>query len=137
MEMVPSSLPMQINMSLADRDIYLIHIEKEIEIRRKRLLEKQKKIQQLSKQNIFLQQVKEDYAHYHATILQQKQEQLRAMELLHQYLHDLTLSENLSKNNVKDARYEQKKILQEIKKIKKHVDELIHVNDRVISDLKK
>jgi hypothetical protein len=115
----------------------LIHIEKEIEIRRKRLIEKQTKMKQLSKQNHFLQQVKEDYAQYHATILRQKQEQLRAMELLHQYLHELTLTEQLSKNNIKDARYEQRKILHEIKKIKKQVDELVQVNDLVISEIKK
>jgi len=137
MEIVSSFLPSQINRSLANRDVYLIHIEKEIEIRRKRLIEKQTKMKQLSKQNHFLQQVKEDYAQYHATILRQKQEQLRAMELLHQYLHELTLTEQLSKNNIKDARYEQRKILHEIKKIKKQVDELVQVNDLVISEIKK
>ena len=40
-------------MNIADRDIYLIHIEKEIEIRRKRLLEKQQKMQHIISQNHF------------------------------------------------------------------------------------
>jgi hypothetical protein len=48
-------------MNFAERDIYLIHIEKEIEIRRKKLLEKQKKIHHISKQNQFLDLVKQDY----------------------------------------------------------------------------
>ena len=75
-------LPVPMNMNIANRDIYLIHIEKEIEIRRKRLLEKQHKIQQFARQNQFLEKIKQDYANYHQIILQQKQEQLRALELL-------------------------------------------------------
>ena len=46
-------------MNLADRDIYLIHIENEIQIRRKKLLEKQKKIHAITKQNQFLELVKQ------------------------------------------------------------------------------
>lgn len=112
-------------MNIADRDIYLIHIENEIEIKRKMLLEKQKNILRHSKENQLLEIVKQDYMKYHQTILQQKQEQLRALELLNQYIGDLTKSGELSKQNIKDSHYEQKKILNEIKKIKKSVDELV------------
>lgn len=125
-------LPVPMNMNIANRDIYLIHIEKEIEIRRKRLLEKQHKIQQFARQNQFLEKIKQDYANYHQIILQQKQEQLRALELLNLYINDLNKSGKLSTQNIKDSVYEQKKILAEIKKIKKSVDELIQFNDGII-----
>lgn len=125
-------LPVPMNMNIANRDIYLIHIEKEIEIRRKRLLEKQHKIQQFARQNQFLEKIKQDYANYHQIILQQKQEQLRALELLNLYINDLNKSGKLSTHNIKDSVYEQKKILAEIKKIKKSVDELIQFNDSII-----
>jgi hypothetical protein len=130
MEIVPE------RMNLADRDIYLIHIEKEIDIRRKMLLEKHKKLQRISKQNHFLEIVKQDYQKYHSIIVQQKQEQIRALELLNQYIADLTKSGKLSKHNIKDGIYEQKKILHEIKKIKRNVDELIQTNDKTIANLK-
>jgi hypothetical protein len=119
-------------MNLADRDIYLIHIENEIEIRKKKLLEKQKKIHGISKQNHFLELVKEDYKKYYDIIIQQKHEQLKALEILKSYIHDLSVSGNLSKNNIKDGLYEQKKILHEIKKIKKGLDEIIQNNHQSI-----
>lgn len=115
-------------MNLADRDIYLIHIENEIEIRKKKLLEKQKRLHSISKQNQFLELVKEDYKKYYDIIIEQKHEQLKALELLKNYIHDLSVSGNLSKNNIKDGLYEQKKILHEIKKIKKSLDEIIQTN---------
>ena len=131
--MIPLPMPMPINRNVAHRDIYLIHIEKEIEIRRKRLLEKQHQLQPILAQNRFLEKVKQDYAKYHAVIFQQKQEQLRALELLNQYIHDLQKSGKLSKQNIKDSVYEQKKILGEVKKIKKSVDELVQFNHDNIS----
>ena len=115
-------------MNLAERDIYLIHIENEIQIRRKKLLEKQNKMHGISKQNQFLELVKQDYKKYYDIIIQQKQEQLKALELLKNYIHDLSVSGNLSKGNIKDGLYEQKKILHEIKKIKKGLDEIIQTN---------
>ena len=115
-------------MNLAERDIYLIHIENEIQFRRKKLLEKQNKIHGISKQNHFLELVKQDYKKYYDIIIQQKQEQLKALELLKTYIHDLSVSGNLSKGNIKDGLYEQKKILHEIKKIKKGLDEIIQTN---------
>ena len=119
-------------MNLAERDVYLIHIENEIEIRRKRLVEKQKKIHDISKQNHFLELVKQDYKKYHNIIIQQKQDQLKALELLKHYIHDLSVSGNLSNQNIKDSLYEQKKLLYEIKKIKKSLDELIKFNDHIL-----
>jgi hypothetical protein len=120
-------------MSLADRDIYLIHIEHEIEIKRKKLLEKQKKICENTKMNRFLEMVKQDYLNYHSIIMKQKQEQLQALELLQKYIQDLNLSGNLSKQNLKDSEEEQKRILQEMKKIKKDLDYLIHHNNEILN----
>lgn len=130
MEFIPA------HMNIADRDIYIIHIEKQIDIRKKMLIEKQKKIHEFSKQNHFLEMVKEDYKKYHDVIIQQKQEQLKALDLLNYYINDLTKTGKLSKYNVQDGVYEQKKILKEIKKIKKSLDELIQANNQTITNLK-
>ena len=131
MEFIPA------HMNIANRDIYLIHIDNQIEIRKKMLIEKQKRIQHFSKQNHFLEMVKEDYQKYHDIIIQQKQEQIKALDLLNHYIYDLTKKGKLSKYNIKDGVYEQKKILSEIKKIKKSLDELIETNNGTIDNLKK
>ena len=117
---------------IADKDLYLLQIEKEIKIRRKKLLENQKKIQDISKQNQFLNIVKNDYSNYYNTIIQQKQDQLKALELLQEYINDLSNTGKLSKQNIKDSLYEQKKIFLEIKKIRKGLDELIELNNTIV-----
>lgn len=119
-------------MKVAERDFYLIQIEKEIKIRKKKLFENQKKIQDISKQIEFLNFVKDDYTNYYSVIIQQKQDQVKALELLNDYISDLSNTGKLSKQNLKDSLYEQKKILLEIRKIRKGLDELINSNNTIV-----
>ena len=114
-----------VQMSLAERDSHIVRIEEQIEAKRKLLLEKQKKMNVLAKQNTFLVGVRDDYNRYHQYIVKQKQEQMRAMESLHQYLADLANSTDMTVNNIKDAAIEQEKVLKEMRKIKGDLDELI------------
>jgi hypothetical protein len=124
MEIVPIKIP--VNMPLAERDKQLLHIEELIQAKRKMLLDKQKKIRFISKQNRFLDAVKSDYAKYYYYIAQQKQDQIKALELLNNYINDLTVSGKLSKHNIEDAKVEQSKILHEVKSIKNGLDSIIN-----------
>ena len=58
-------------------------------------------------------------------IYQQKKDQLVALKILDDYITDLTVSGNLTKHNIEDAKAEQLKILREVKLIKKNLDELV------------
>ncbi len=121
---------------LVKSDERLLQIEELINAKRKMLLDKQKKMRFISKQNLFLEAVKNDYAKYSSYIAQQKREQMEALDLLNNYIHDLTVSGKLSKHNIEDAKYEQSKILNELKSIKKGLDSIINdAND--ISVIKK
>ena len=120
MEIVP------VNMPLVKRDEQLLQIEELINAKRKMLLDKQKKIRFISKQNKFLDAVKDDYAKYYGYIVKQKREQIEALDLLNNYINDLTVSGKLSKNNVEDAKHEQSKILNELKNIQKGLDGIIN-----------
>lgn len=121
---------------LVKSDERLLQIEELINAKRKMLLDKQKKMRFISKQNLFLEAVKNDYAKYSSYIVQQKREQMEALDLLNNYIHDLTVSGKLSKHNIEDAKYEQTKILNELKSIKKGLDSIINdTND--ISVIKK
>jgi hypothetical protein len=121
---------------LEEKDQQLLQIENLIEAKRKMLLDKQKKIKQISKQNQFLDEIKRDYGKYYGYIIQQKREQMEALDLLNKYIHDLTISGKLSKSNIEDAKYEQKKILSELKRIKNGLDNIIKDTDDVNSLLK-
>jgi hypothetical protein len=108
-----------------DKDEQLIQLEQLIESKRRMLLEKQKKLRLVSKQNEFLDVVREDYAKYFDYIIKQKQDQVKALNLLNDYIHDLTRSGNLTKHNISDAKHEQRRIMNEMKSIQNNLDEII------------
>jgi hypothetical protein len=127
-------LPIQ--MDLASRDKQFIQLQQLIEMKRKMLLDKQIKYKKISKHNHFLEEIKNDYSNYSNYIMKQKQEQIQALEILHNYVKDLTISGNLSKQNVKDAKYEQKKIIKELNSIKHNLDNVIQNNNDINTDTK-
>ena len=130
MEIVP------VNMPLVKRDEQLLQIEELIAAKRKMLLDKQKKIRFISKQNKFLDAIKNDYAKYYGYIIKQKQDQMEALDMLNKYIHDLTISGKLSKNNIEDAKHEQSKILNELKNIKKGLDGIMNDTNDININLK-
>jgi hypothetical protein len=115
-----------INNTLVENDEKILQIEELIEAKRRMLLEKQKKLKNISKQNQFLEAVKSDYTKYYDYISQQKQDQIKALELLNGYIRDLSTSGQLSKHNIDDAKFEQEKLLKEIDEIKKGLETIIN-----------
>ena len=115
-----------INNTLVENDEKILQIEELIQAKRRMLLEKQKKFKNISKQNQFLEAVKSDYTKYYDYISQQKQDQIKALELLNGYIRDLSTSGQLSKHNIDDAKFEQEKLLKEIDEIKKGLETIIN-----------
>jgi|LauGreSuBDMM15SN_2_FD.fasta_scaffold365296_1 hypothetical protein len=103
---------------IEDSDSKLLHIEKMIKAKKNLLLSKQEKLEKISKNNHFLNEIKNDYQEYYNYIKKQKEEQILALNMLNEYIKDLSLSGELSKHNINDSKYEQKKILNEINSIK-------------------
>jgi hypothetical protein len=110
---------------IRERDEQFIQIQDLIDAKKKMLIDKQKKLRFISKQNKFLEAVKNDYAKYYDYIAQQKRDQIRALQVLDEYIKDLTLSGKLTKHNIEDAKEEQFKILNEVKSIKESLDSII------------
>ena len=121
---------------LENRDQQLLQIENLIDAKRKMLIDKQKKFKNLTKQNEFLNEVKQDYNKYYGYIVKQKEDQMSALTMLNGYIKDLTVSGNLSKNNIEDAKNEQNKILNEINSIKKGIDDIIKETGNINSAVK-
>jgi len=116
---------------LEKKDNQLLQIESLIDAKRKMLMDKQKKFKNITKQNEFLSEVKQDYNKYYGYIVKQKEDQMSALSMLNNYIKDLTVSGKLSKNNVDDARNEQQKILTEINSIKNGIDNIIKDTDDI------
>jgi chromosome segregation ATPase len=115
----------RIKVPLKKKDEEFIHLQELIEKKRNSLMIKQQKLQVISKQNHFLEEVQKDYAKYYNFIVEQKRDQIKALELLNNYISDLTKSNRLTKHNIEDATEEQKKIVQEIQNIKTSLDSLL------------
>ena len=111
--------------SLGNRDQYLMQIEAQIADKRKWLLNKRKVLKKTVKENKFLVGVKSDYEKYHNFIVNQKQGQLKAMGLLNQYIGDIIVSGKLTEKDIQQTKDEQKEILGQINKIKSDLDEIM------------
>ena len=120
---------------LETREANFLQIQAVIDAKRKMLLDKQKNFKVLTKQNHLLRDMKDDYSRYYKYIAQQKQDQLSALNLLKEYIHDLTSSGSLTRNNIKDAEMEQEKLLREVKTIKASLDSLINKTRDLETDL--
>ena len=114
----------------ADNDLYLQHVEHLINKKKQMLMTKQKQLGNLEKHNEFLREVRRDYIEYHNYIVQQKRDQIKALESLNVYIENLTKMGNLTFHNIKDAKFEQERIMNEINSIKRNLDTIIHdIND--------
>lgn len=125
-----------VNKPLVKKDEQFLHLQDLIDVKRRMLLEKQKKFRFITKQNQFLDAVKSDYAKYYGYISQQKKEQIEALNVLNNYIRDLTVSGQLSKHNIDDAKFEQEMIMKEVNQIKKGLDNIMGDVDEVSVKLK-
>jgi hypothetical protein len=117
-------MPMTYN-DINNKDVQLMKIEEIIDAKRKMLINNQKRLQFISKQNAFLDAVREDYDKYNDYIVKQKHEQMKAFGVLKSYIDDLNRSSKLTKQNMVDSKEEQRKIVNEIKSIQHNLDEIV------------
>jgi hypothetical protein len=113
------------SLTLADRDLHLLQIEAEIKNKKKLLVKKKKDLDKKIKLNEYLSGVKSDYSKYYDYILNEKQQQYNALNLLKEYVSDLIKTEHMVDEQLRTAKYDQKEIIQEIDRVKDELDELI------------
>ena len=113
------------NLPLAERDLHLLQIESEIKNKKNLLVKKKKDLDKKYKLNEYLDGVKNDYSKYYDYILNEKQQQYNALNLLKEYISDLIKTEHMVDEQLRTAKYDQKEIVQEIDRVKDELDELI------------
>lgn len=114
------------NGDLLNKDIKFMMIQQQLDAKREMLLNKQNTLKKMIKQNKYLNEIKDDYNNYYNFIINQKKQQIQALEMLNTYIHDLRQTGNLTEKNIEDAKYEQKNIKKELNKIKMNLDKLIN-----------
>ena len=96
------------------------HLQEQIEKHEHLQLTNSINLNALTKENHFLEHVREDYKKFSDIIVRQKRDQVKALEMLDEYISGIT--KDLSKNNVDDAKYEQKRIMKELREIRENLD---------------
>ena len=114
--------------TLAQRDLYLIQIQEEIKNKRNYILEKNKELEKKQKINEFLTIVKNDYQQYYDHIIQEKQKQYQAMAILNNYLDDLITTNKVLDEELIKAKRDQKQVLNEMDNIRTELDEISKYN---------
>ena len=113
------------SLPLAERDLHLLQIEKEIKNKKGLLVKKKKELDKKYKLNHYLSDVKDDYNKYYDYIIGEKKQQYNALLLLKEYTEDLIKTEQLVDEQLRTAKHDQKDIVSEIDKVKAELDELI------------
>jgi hypothetical protein len=111
-------------MTLAQRDIYLVRIETEMNKKKQFLLQKYKTLGEMEEDNEYLRLLRNDYQHYYDYIQKEKQEQIDAMNMIKDHIDNLILEGHLTDEDLENTQNEQEKILDEIDNIKNSLDEI-------------
>ena len=135
MEIIAFNRPIEIHNPVQINEDEFLQLQNIIDYKRNLLLSKQKQLKRIAKHNAFLQQIRSDYSKYNNYIVKQKQDQLTALNLLNNYIVDLSRSGNLSKHNIRDAKMEQRKIVKELNSIKHGLDKIMNDVDNINNKL--
>ena len=98
-----------------------------LESREKDLRETYKDLQKTTLENDFFQSVLDDYEKYYSYIINEKQHQYAAFQLISDYLDELNSETSLTKDQTNQLRNDQKEILSKLSFIKHELDEIIGV----------
>ena len=112
-------------MELAKRDMKLDILKQVLEERNRFLMDKNKAIQQSSKENTYLVEVADDYARYYKSIKKEKSEQQRALELLSNYINKTSKTIDQTNASLEQGKIQQQKILAHIERLRKEIDAII------------
>jgi hypothetical protein len=111
--------------TLAERDNYVRRIEDQILAKREMLVKKRHYLDNIMHSNRFLQRIRNDYAKYNDYIRREKEEQLRAMQLLHQYTKDLEDSGERMEKDFKVIQRDSDYIMNEIGTLRTQLNDLV------------
>ena len=92
------------------------------------LLQKREALKNSMKQNRFLTDVKRDYDNYHEFFVNQKREQIDALEYINKYVADIVTEGGVNDEKIKETRIQQEWILSELQKIKKELDDIVNTS---------
>lgn len=120
-------------MSFMQKALILQQLQSEMKNNRDRMLSEQRELEKIKMDNQFLEGVHDDYKKYHQHIAQQKDEYSKKLNELVEYLEKQMLESGLSEKEMRQARFEQKRILEKLDRVKSDIDVLIKDSEEIIN----
>ena len=117
-----------LEVDLAKRDKILGDMEAQLYSKRFLLLQKREALKNAMKQNRFLEEVKTDYDNYHEFLVNQKNEQINALEYINGYIGDIQTEGEINDEKINESRMQQEWILSILKNIKQELSEIVGVS---------
>lgn len=111
-------------MELAVRDNVIFQMKLELENRKRILCAKRKQLKHITSENTILNGVLADYDKYNKYIIKQKQDQILFLNMLHEYITNITTDINITNSQLNESKIEQREILNEINILKSELNEL-------------
>lgn len=113
-------------MDINTRNDMIIKAKQNIKERKQHLYERMKELQSTNIQNEYLESVKDDYSKYFNYINNIKKDQLNAFENINQYLNKIGCELKTTDTLLKETKYDQQLIVQQINKIKQELNHTIN-----------
>jgi len=104
-------------MELAKRDKSIQHLQRMIKEKQETLSEKNKTLHKESKGNTYLREIIGEYNTYFDSLKHQEDKQYNALQLLLEYITQITLDPTSTEEMLRECKYDQSLILAELKKI--------------------
>ena len=111
--------------NLALHDMMIVDIKCERKRKQKELAEQFQDVKQRAVNNEYLRDVLEDYRSYYKTLLDQKQKQHAALQQILNYLEEINKGQNRNLSQIDEDAIEQRRLLNEISKVKQEIDDLV------------
>lgn len=120
-------------MSFLENSLILHQLQSEISRNKEQMLKERCEVNKIKDQNKFLVGVYEDYNRYYNKMAEGKNKYKKQLEKLSSYLENQIEEAGLSENELRQAKFEQKKILKDLDKIKLDIDRIMNESEEIIN----
>ena len=111
-------------MNIAARDDMILVLQNELQDRKKLIDERYKNIQTVKKDNEFLEKVSDDYYSHYEAIKKIKNEQMRSMKVLVEYLDHLIKESDMTDESLNYAKNQQSQLLSELDTLNNEINKI-------------
>lgn len=114
--------------SIKNKDMRIFKMKIMLEEKRKQMFEKEREVRELQQNNSFLETVISDYEKYNKAILEEKNKQKKAIQILSEHIRDISREIKNDDYKLGRVKNDQYMLLEELKNIQNEMKEALSLN---------